>query len=72
MPDNTPKFHVELLITGIFSLQWIDDQLSVIRIHVKESMENKTTAKELFTNVKYRKAIYIVGGNSTRFYFKPS
>lgn len=36
--------------------------MAVIRAHVRESMENKTTMKELLTNVKYRKALYIVGG----------
>lgn len=36
--------------------------MAVIRAHVRESMENKTTMKELLTNVRYRKALYIVGG----------
>ncbi|XP_028161737.1 facilitated trehalose transporter Tret1-like [Ostrinia furnacalis] len=53
------------LLKGSDDEKWIDDQLSVIRAHVKESMENKSTAKELFTNVKYRKAIYIVAGLKT-------
>ncbi|KAG6445899.1 hypothetical protein O3G_MSEX004159 [Manduca sexta] len=40
----------------------IDEQLAVMRSHVLESMENKTTVKELFTNMRYRKALYVVGG----------
>ncbi|KAM3964401.1 facilitated trehalose transporter Tret1 [Aphomia sociella] len=42
--------------------KWVDEQLGIIRAHVKESMENKTTVKELLTNMKYRKALYIVAG----------
>ncbi|KAL4709956.1 hypothetical protein ACJJTC_003919 [Scirpophaga incertulas] len=49
-------------IKGCKDEKWIDEQLGIIRAHVKESMENKTTAKELFTNIKYRKSLYIVGG----------
>ncbi|XP_047023803.1 facilitated trehalose transporter Tret1-like [Helicoverpa zea] len=40
----------------------VDDQMRIMRAHVKESMENKTTLKELLTNMKYRKAVYIVTG----------
>lgn len=40
----------------------IDDQMKIMRDHVRESMENKTTLKELLTNMRYRKAIYIVTG----------
>ncbi|XP_013199414.1 facilitated trehalose transporter Tret1 isoform X2 [Amyelois transitella] len=42
--------------------KWVDDQLAIMRAHVRESMENKTTARELLFNVKYRKTIYIVIG----------
>lgn len=44
------------------AFQLVEDEMSAIRIHVRESMENKTTFKELVTNIKYRKAIYIVLG----------
>ncbi|KAJ8728023.1 hypothetical protein PYW08_016408 [Mythimna loreyi] len=40
----------------------VDDQMKIMRDHVRESMENKTTLKELLTNMRYRKAVYIVTG----------
>ncbi|XP_075973341.1 facilitated trehalose transporter Tret1-like [Anticarsia gemmatalis] len=49
-------------LKGTKNEKLIEDDLSVIRAHVRESMENKTTLKELLTNMKYRKAIYIVIG----------
>ncbi|PZC83004.1 hypothetical protein B5X24_HaOG208871 [Helicoverpa armigera] len=45
----------------------VDDQMRIMRAHVKESMENKTTLKELLTNMKYRKAVYIVTGIGATF-----
>ncbi|CAH2268996.1 jg16020 [Pararge aegeria aegeria] len=41
---------------------WVDEQIDAMRMHVQESMENKATLKELATNMKYRKAIYIISG----------
>ncbi|KOB70217.1 Uncharacterized protein OBRU01_15644 [Operophtera brumata] len=35
----------------------IDEEMSAMKAHVRESMENKTTMAELLTNVKYRKAL---------------
>ncbi|CAK1547072.1 unnamed protein product [Leptosia nina] len=51
-----------MIIKGTKDEKWADEQLSVMRCHVIESMENKTTVKELLTNTRYRKAIYIVAG----------
>ncbi|XP_049869119.1 proton myo-inositol cotransporter hmit-1.2-like isoform X2 [Pectinophora gossypiella] len=47
--------------TGMTAM-WADDQLGVIRAHVRENMENKTTFTELMTNMKYRKTVFIVAG----------
>lgn len=49
-------------LRGIKDEKMLEDDINVIRAHVRESMENKTTMKELLTNVRYRKAIYIVIG----------
>ncbi|CAG9786276.1 unnamed protein product [Diatraea saccharalis] len=51
-----------VFIKGRKDEKWIDEQLGIINVHVKENMENATTVKELFTNIKYRKCLYIVGG----------
>ncbi|XP_022831124.1 facilitated trehalose transporter Tret1-like [Spodoptera litura] len=40
----------------------LEEQMNVMRAHVRESMENKTTLRELLTNMRYRKAVYIVTG----------
>ncbi|CAB3253627.1 unnamed protein product [Arctia plantaginis] len=53
---------VFLKLKGTTDEKLIEEEMSAIRIHVRESMENKTTFKELVTNIKYRKAIYIVLG----------
>ncbi|XP_072932127.1 facilitated trehalose transporter Tret1-like [Epargyreus clarus] len=50
------------IIKGCKDETWVDEQLTVIRAHVMESMENKTTLKELLTNMRYRNAVYIVTG----------
>ncbi|XP_052759500.1 facilitated trehalose transporter Tret1-like isoform X1 [Galleria mellonella] len=51
-----------MFLKGRKDEKWIDEQLGIMRAHVRESMENKTTVKELLTNMKYRKALYIVAG----------
>ncbi|XP_045772297.1 facilitated trehalose transporter Tret1-like isoform X1 [Maniola jurtina] len=51
-----------MTIKGTKDEVWVDEQLETMRLHVQESMENKTTFKELITNLKYRKAIYIISG----------
>ncbi|KAJ2946132.1 hypothetical protein O0L34_g5062 [Tuta absoluta] len=51
-----------MVIKGTKDEKWADDQLGVIRAHVRESMENKTTFRELITNMRYRRAVYIVAG----------
>lgn len=35
-----------------------------MRANVTESMENKGTMKELLTNVRYRKAVYVIAGKN--------
>lgn len=60
MHDNIGSYG--LYFKGVLFLQWVDEQLGVIRVHVRESMENKTTLWELLSNMKYRKALYIVAG----------
>lgn len=50
------------VLKGSKNEKWIDEQFNVIRIHVQENMESKSSVKELLTNTKYRKAIYIVLG----------
>ncbi|XP_052740080.1 facilitated trehalose transporter Tret1 isoform X3 [Bicyclus anynana] len=51
-----------MTIKGTKDEVWVDEQINVMRRHVQESMENKTTFAELVTNTKYRKAIYIISG----------
>ncbi|RVE44472.1 hypothetical protein evm_010876 [Chilo suppressalis] len=51
-----------IFIKGRKDEKWVDEQLGIMNAHVKESMEDKTTARELFTNMKYRNCLYIVGG----------
>lgn len=51
-----------ILTENIVVFQWVDEQLGTIRMHVRNNMENKTTFKELVTNMNYRTAIYIIGG----------
>ncbi|XP_049869118.1 facilitated trehalose transporter Tret1-like isoform X1 [Pectinophora gossypiella] len=51
-----------MVIKGTKDEKWADDQLGVIRAHVRENMENKTTFTELMTNMKYRKTVFIVAG----------
>lgn len=46
----------------VYDEKWIDEQLDIIRVNVKQNMENKGTLKELLTNLKYRRAIYIIAG----------
>ncbi|XP_038211791.1 facilitated trehalose transporter Tret1-like [Zerene cesonia] len=53
---------VFMIIKGTKDEAWANEQLAIMRQHVQESMENKTTAKELLTNLRYRKALYIVAG----------
>nr|XP_053607935.1 facilitated trehalose transporter Tret1-like isoform X2 [Plodia interpunctella] len=53
---------VFIYLKGRRDEKWVDDQLAIMRAHVISSMENKTTAKELLTNMRYRKTIYIVVG----------
>ncbi|KPJ08236.1 Facilitated trehalose transporter Tret1 [Papilio machaon] len=51
-----------MIIKGCKDQKWADQQLGLIRMHVRESMENKSTLKELLCKVKYRKAVYIIAG----------
>ncbi|GBP40552.1 Facilitated trehalose transporter Tret1 [Eumeta japonica] len=51
-----------MVLKGTNDEKWADEQLEVVRAHVQQSMENKTTVKELFTNMRYRKAVYIIAG----------
>ncbi|XP_013142983.1 PREDICTED: facilitated trehalose transporter Tret1-like [Papilio polytes] len=51
-----------MIIKGCKDSKWADQQLGLIRVHVRESMENKSTLKELLCKVKYRKAVYIITG----------
>ncbi|CAH3997205.1 unnamed protein product [Pieris brassicae] len=51
-----------MFIKGTKDDKWASEQLAIMRSHVVESMANKTTTKELFTNVRYRKALYVVAG----------
>ncbi|XP_068631625.1 facilitated trehalose transporter Tret1-like isoform X2 [Battus philenor] len=53
---------VFMILKGCKDVKWAEEQLGIIRIHVRESMENKSTVMELFSNMKYRKAVYIVTG----------
>ncbi|XP_041978612.1 facilitated trehalose transporter Tret1-like [Aricia agestis] len=49
-------------IKGSTDDKWVDEQLESMRVHVSESMAHKTTVKELLTNTRYRKNLYIVAG----------
>ncbi|XP_011551452.2 facilitated trehalose transporter Tret1 [Plutella xylostella] len=51
-----------MVLKGVTDEKWVDEQLGIMRAHVRESMENKTSMKELFTNLRYRRALYITAG----------
>ncbi|XP_061713271.1 facilitated trehalose transporter Tret1-like isoform X1 [Cydia pomonella] len=70
---ESPYYHVKdgriaaariefMKLKGTNDEKWVDEQLGIIRAHVRESMENKTTLWELVSNMKYRRALYIVSG----------
>ncbi|XP_050346330.1 facilitated trehalose transporter Tret1-like isoform X1 [Nymphalis io] len=50
-----------MIIKGTKDELWVNEQIDVMRAHVQENMENKTTLKEL-TKMKYRRTIYIIAG----------
>ncbi|CAK1595953.1 unnamed protein product [Parnassius mnemosyne] len=51
-----------MIIKGCKDVKRAEEELSVIRVHVRDSMENKSTIKELLTKERYRKAVYIIIG----------
>ncbi|VVD04524.1 unnamed protein product [Leptidea sinapis] len=51
-----------MFLKGTKNEKWATEQLTAMRLHVQESMENKTTVKELLTNMRYRKTLYLIAG----------
>ncbi|CAG9584492.1 unnamed protein product [Danaus chrysippus] len=51
-----------LFLKGSNDSKWADEQMDIMRVHVQESMENRSTLRELISNMKYRRAIYIIAG----------
>ncbi|CAH2037748.1 unnamed protein product, partial [Iphiclides podalirius] len=51
-----------MVIKGCKDGKTAEEELRIIRAHVRESMENKSTMKELFFKDKYRRTVYIIIG----------